>query len=147
MKTNAELRRRVARRSAAAPHIGILVDVRSDGIPVVDYAGNRLGPIPARTAVSVANPGDTVLIILQDGDPTSPIITGVVHDRLETGLPQKLRLAAKEIALEGTHEISLRCGESSLILRKDGKAMLKGSEVLSRASRTNRIKGATVQLN
>jgi hypothetical protein len=33
------------------------------------------------------------------------------------------------------------------MLRKDGKTVLKGREVLSRASRTNRVKGATVQIN
>jgi Domain of unknown function (DUF6484) len=127
--------------------VGILVDVREDGTPLVDYTGNEFGPIPAKTAIPAANSGDTVLLVFQGGDSTCPIIMGVVRDRLEKGSPRRLAIAAKEIVVEGTKEIRLCCGESSLILRSDGKTVLKGREVLSRASRTNRIKGATVQLN
>jgi hypothetical protein len=125
----------------------VLVDIGPDGSPIIEYGGNELGPIPARTAISSASRGDTVLLVFDQGDPTRPIIIGIVRDRFEKGFPQRLNMAAKEILLEGAEEVCLRCGESSLTLRKDGKTLLKGREVLSRASRTNRVKGATVQIN
>jgi hypothetical protein len=134
-------------RAGGIPQIGMLVDIGSDGSPIVEFGGNELGPIPARTAIPSAIHGDTVLLVFDQGDPTRPIIIGIVRDRFEKCFPQRLKMAAKEILLEGTEEVSLRCGESSLTLRKDGKTVLKGKEVLTRASRTNRVKGATVQIN
>jgi hypothetical protein len=85
--------------------------------------------------------------VFDRGDPTRPIIVGIVRDRFDAKLPQRLQIAAKEVVMEGAEEVSFRCGESSLTLRKDGKTVLKGRELLSRASRTNRIQGATVQIN
>ncbi len=147
MKTNTIRKEKAIWQAGGAAQSGILVEIRADGSPLVDFPGNELGPIRARTAIASATAGDSVLLVFDGGDPTRPIIVGVLRDRLDKGHPPQLKLAAKEILVEGTEEVSLRCGESSLTLRKDGKAVLKGREVLSRASRTNRIRGATVQLN
>jgi hypothetical protein len=147
MDTSIQERVFAHRRTGDILQIGLLVDIGSDGSPIVDYNGNELGPIPARTVIPSAAHGDSVLLVFDDGDPTRPIIIGIVRDRFETNQPQRLRMTAREILVEGAEEVSIRCGESSLTLRKDGKTMLKGREVLSRASRTNRIRGATVQVN
>jgi hypothetical protein len=147
VKTETRHKETIAWQADGAPQTGVLLEIGASGSPIVDYSGNELGPIPARTAIASANAGDTVLLVFDGGDPTRPIVVGVVRDHFEKSQPQRLKIAAKEIVVEGTEEVSLRCGESSLTLRKDGKAVLKGREVLSRASRTNRIKGATVQLN
>ena len=147
MKTETRHKETTSWQAAGAPQSGVLLEIGANGSPIVDFSGNELGPIPARTAIASASAGDTVLLVFDGGDPTRPIIVGIVRDRFEKSHPQRLKIAAKEIIVEGTEEVSLRCGESSLILRKDGKAILKGREVLSRASRSNRIKGATVQIN
>jgi hypothetical protein len=147
MKTATQKQVRTRWWTGDIPQMGLLVDIDVEGSPMVEYSGNELGPIPARTTIPSAQRGDNVLLVFDQGDPTRPIIIGVVLDRFEEGQPQRLKIAAKEILVEGTEEISLCCGESSLTLRKDGKTLLKGREVLSRASRTNRIKGATVQIN
>ena len=49
--------------------------------------------------------------------------------------------------IEGEGELILRCGRATVTLREDGKIVIRGVDVLSRASRTNRIKGGSVQLN
>jgi hypothetical protein len=49
--------------------------------------------------------------------------------------------------LEAQEEIVLKCGEGSITLRKDGKIIIKGTHLLSRASGPNRIKGGSVQIN
>lgn len=138
----------VAHKSAIdLPRVGALVAIGASGTPIVDYEGNESGPLPARTAIISANRGDTVILLFDRGDPSCPIIIGVVHDRLEPNVPEELTITAKRVILKGTEEVNLRCGESSLLLRKDGKTLLKGREVVSRASQTNRIKGSTVQVN
>ncbi|MCC6418741.1 MAG: hypothetical protein IT429_10940, partial [Gemmataceae bacterium] len=48
---------------------------------------------------------------------------------------------------DAKEEIVLRCGKSSITLRKDGKVVVLGAEVVSRASGTNKIKGAAVRIN
>jgi hypothetical protein len=147
MATLIQRQLRTLGRTGCVPQTGLLVDVGADGSPRVEYSGNQFGPIGAKTAIPSARKGDTVLLVFDQGDPARPIIIGVVRDHFEKGFPSRLRMAAKEIVLEGAEEVILRCGESSLTLRKDGKTVLKGNEVVSRASRTNRIRGATVQIN
>jgi hypothetical protein len=51
------------------------------------------------------------------------------------------------VVIEATEMLTLKCGESSVALRKDGKTMILGNDVLSRAKRTNRIKGGSVAIN
>jgi hypothetical protein len=41
----------------------------------------------------------------------------------------------------------LRCGESSIVLTRAGKVLIKGNYVLSRSRGANRIKGAYVDIN
>lgn len=53
----------------------------------------------------------------------------------------------KEIKLNATEMVELRCGESSLTMNKDGKIVLKGSTIVSRASGVNKVKGSTVRIN
>lgn len=147
MATSIQFKKRVSTGIGSTPRTGLLVQVAPDGSPHIEYDGNELGPIAARTTIPLARQGDTVLLVFEQGDPRRPIITGIVRDRFDKSYPQRLTMTAKEIRLEAADEVNIRCGESSLILRKDGKTVLKGKEVLSRASRTNRIKGATVQIN
>lgn len=58
----------------------------------------------------------------------------------EIEIPDALNITAK-------NSIQITCGETSLSLRKDGKVFLKGKEITSRASGTNKIKGGTIRLN
>jgi len=44
-------------------------------------------------------------------------------------------------------EIELCCGKSSLIMKKDGRIVIKGIQLVSRASGVNKIKGAAVRIN
>jgi len=57
------------------------------------------------------------------------------------------RLDGKRVVLEATEEIVLRCGDASIILRRDGKLVVKGAYVETRATGINRIKGGAVKIN
>ena len=56
-------------------------------------------------------------------------------------------LDGRRVVLEAHDEIVLRCGESSISLRKDGKVVIRGRELVSRAAEINKIKGGAVHIN
>lgn len=53
----------------------------------------------------------------------------------------------KRIRITAEDEIVLSCGEGSIQITKDGKITLRGTDLISRASRTNKIRGAAVRIN
>ena len=146
--------------------VGRVVHVAGDGRAWVDFPGNAVGPVAARTVVAVAGAAcaadGAVLLWLAPGDPAGPIILGIVGDKLVVppeskdpaaapaaqASPQPATARAPEcLVFEANREVVLRCGPSSLTLRKDGKVLLKGAALVSHATGLNRIKGASVQIN
>jgi len=55
--------------------------------------------------------------------------------------------AQEVVNLSATQRIELRCGKSSLTLNRDGSILLRGVDLISRASGVNKIKGAAVKIN
>lgn len=53
----------------------------------------------------------------------------------------------KKIVLSGKEEILLKCGKSSILMQRDGKIVIKGSNITSRSSSANKIKGSSVSIN
>ena len=51
------------------------------------------------------------------------------------------------VVVEADKELTLKCGESSVTLTDKGQILIKGKDVVSRASRNQRIKGGSVQIN
>lgn len=56
-------------------------------------------------------------------------------------------LHGKEIEIRADSKLLLRCGEGSLSISRDGTIIIRGSRILSRSKGTNKIKGASVQIN
>jgi hypothetical protein len=151
--------------SFGAVCVGWIVQLTEDGQAVVDFPDNSDGPIKARsvlTAPALAQSegpvGLPVLLAFEDGDLSLPIILGVIRTTLYPQTPRPKALLAgpkqqyvavdgKKIVLDGQEEVVLRCGQSSISLRKDGKIIIKGTDLTSRASRTNKIKGGAVKIN
>ncbi|MBI9092144.1 MAG: hypothetical protein JEZ12_23270 [Desulfobacterium sp.] len=52
-----------------------------------------------------------------------------------------------ELTLKAKDSIELTCGESVLSMDKNGKIVLRGENITTRASGQNKIKGAGVQIN
>jgi hypothetical protein len=139
--------------------LGQLLAVTADGKPLVDFPGNPFGPVEARSALAAAPclPGLAdrpvpVLLVFENEDPTLPIVVGFVQDRLPPAAPAVERppqatLDGKTLVLEAKNEIVLRCGKSSITLTRDGKIVILGSDLVSRASGINKIKGAAVKIN
>lgn len=141
------------------PCVGWIAAIASDGAISVDFPGNPLGPLSARSIIDISTRdieehGNTppVLLSFDQGDSSKPIITGLV--RAATRLQHAADTPGLEGVLDGkrllfsaSQEIVLRCGQGSITLTADGRIVVKGTKLLSRASETNKIKGASVDIN
>ena len=58
-----------------------------------------------------------------------------------------LRIKATRLDLAAVVNIELSCGEARLSLSVDGKTQIEGKEILSAAVGSNRIEGASIDLN
>lgn len=145
---------------AASPVVGVVHRLAADGVPHVDYPGNAHGLLPARIAgeqgaVRIAQ-GSSVVLLFEQHDPTRPVILAAVYDRLREPSDINSSIAEKttdaivdgrRVVLEARHEIVLRCGRASITLTANGKVVIKGTELVSRSSGANKIKGAVVNIN
>jgi hypothetical protein len=61
--------------------------------------------------------------------------------------PLEARLDGKRTVVEAQEEIVLRCGESSITLLRNGRVVIRGLEIETRARGTNRISGGAVKIN
>jgi Domain of unknown function (DUF6484) len=144
--------------------VGHIFQITPEGKALVDYPGNLMGPIKARSVVGGPRTGDDnrhegipVLLLFEKGDPSLPIIVGIIHDTLyptphegatvSLERPDDIVVDGKKRVFDAEEEILLRCGKSSVSLRKDGKIVVKGTQIVSRASGTQKIKGASVKIN
>ncbi|MEW5801044.1 MAG: DUF6484 domain-containing protein [bacterium] len=72
-------------------------------------------------------------------------VTGEVM--LERERIKDIIIDGERIVFEAGKEIVLRCGKGSITLRKDGKVVIKGTDLVSRSKGINKIKGAAVRIN
>ena len=145
--------------------LGRLTDITSKGTIIVDYPGNSLGPLPARFISGLGRLDPTalvkdvpVLLVFENTDARQPIVVGIIQDTLpqdktfELEIPDRaghrdVYLDKKKVVLEAQEQIELRCGKCSVTLTKQGKIIIKGVEIVSRAAKSNKIKGASVSIN
>lgn len=129
--------------------IGLVLGFQ-DAAPLVVFPGNEKDhAIPARslTRLSAADVGAEVALLFEDGARDRPLIVGrIVEPARNDAAPlvvadgQTLRLTAQE-------RIELRVGKSSIVMEKDGHITIRGTDLVSHASRSNRIRGGSVNLN
>lgn len=123
----------------AAPTVAKIAALDSHGRSHLALPG---GPTPARSTVRVtlADVGREALVLFENNDPSLPIITGLLDNPAATGAPAKL-------VLEAGQEMVLQAGKASITLTKDGRIVIRGADVLTRSSGSNRIKGGSVHIN
>ncbi|RYZ41457.1 MAG: hypothetical protein EOO71_11935 [Myxococcaceae bacterium] len=150
---------------------GHLAGLDASGAVLVDFPGNTAGPVRARLAVAVEAPAlreavarqQKVVLLFENGDPGLPFIMGLIQEPSATPLldallqgpatsetprtPTETHVDGKRVVIEGQDEIVLKCGEASITLRRNGKVIVKGTYLESRATGTHRIKGGSVEIN
>jgi hypothetical protein len=69
--------------------------------------------------------------------------------RVEVGGPSApdALVDGKRVVIEAADEIVLRCGKASITLRRNGRVVIRGVYVETRAEGVNRVKGGSVQIN
>jgi hypothetical protein len=148
---------------------GHIAGLDASGVPLVDFPGSAAGPVPARLALALDARGlqeaaarhQKVVLLFENGDPDLPFILGLIHEPSATPLldallesppetarpPTEAHVDGKRVVIEGQDEIVLKCGEASITLRRNGKVIVKGTYLESRATGTHRIKGGSVEIN
>ncbi len=128
---------------------GIWVDSHeSETGPVLALCVAPLGR--AELDAAIADRRDAVLLpIAATGQ---PVLLGLSQPvpALEAELPKEQTVATvdgKRVRLEGQDEVVLRCGKASITLRRNGRVVIRGVQVESRATGRNRIKGGAVLIN
>jgi phage baseplate assembly protein gpV len=96
--------------------------------------------------------GRRVVLTFESGDPSKPIVIGVLRDHDDAPLPEQFGQVevdadAGRLIITAKERLVLRCGTASITLTSSGKVLIEGSYVLSRSSGSNRVKGGSVQLN
>jgi hypothetical protein len=144
--------------------IGRLVRNDQSGEIWVEWEGGR--PTIARLVsgldrMELSKPeygGREVLLVFTGANAPQPIIMSLLEEPLENMVslelpelkaerPKDARVDGKRVTIEAEEEIVLKCGSGSITLRKDGKIVIKGTHLLSRASGPIRVKGASVNIN
>lgn len=133
--------------------IGRLVGIADDGAPLVDYPDNPAGrPVPALATARYDGvpPGCSLALMFVDGDPARPLAIGVIGQPGATAkgiVTQGDERPRDRLTLTAAREIVLQCGRASLVLTQAGKVLVRGAYVSLRSSGTQRITGASVQIN
>jgi len=146
---------RAAETNTASIKRGILHSISQDGWLIVEiphpskqllkcYWLETSDPHPIHLAQ-----GDEVLVAISPEPQERPCILGRVkrypssHEQAE----EKQDRNPENLVLKADQQIVLSCGDSTITLRHDGKVLITGVDVVSRAARTQRIKGGSVQIN
>lgn len=131
--------------------IGLLMGFR-DGAPLVVFPSNPMDhAIPARslTHLSTDEAGFEVALLFEDGDLARPLIIGRIidHPRREAAAAPTVIRDGETVRVAAEHRIELRVGKASIVMEKDGHITIRGTNLVSHASASNRIRGGSVNLN
>lgn len=133
------------------------------GRVLVVYDGRE--PVPSRLVAGLSHDelsgveyrGREVLLSFDGGNPLTPIITNLMSLPLESlvemevgddlcGQPQDAVLDGKRVHLDAEEEVILSCGAASITLKRDGRVIIKGDSIVSRARGLNHIEGGATRV-
>ena len=151
--------RRSRRGAARGIHLATLVGFSAAGAPMllVSEGGEDSRIVTARAAVKL-EPDDAgrLVAVVFDGETTDPIAIGLIEPAVRPATEgaagedpdgRALELDLHRLVIDSSREIVFRCGEASITLTRSGKVLIRGAQILTRATGVNRIKGGSVQIN
>jgi len=143
---------------------GNVLEVMDEGLILIkdDKDSNAIYPCyflrTSAGALPSINADDIVIYRVPEMDEEFGVVLGVVEkyaqydDKVakkisKRDISQMTTLEDKVLHIKADDGLVIECGKSSIILTKDGKVQIKGNDLLSRANRMNKIKGAGVNIN
>lgn len=142
--------------------IGRIVGSEPSGSVMVVFEGSE--PKKARVVAGLsqselaraADNGREVLILFEQGNADRPIIVALMEqkglgatelEKKQIGSPKQAVVDGRTVKIKAQEQIVLECGKGSITIRKDGKILIKGTNLLSRSTGPHRIKGGNVAIN
>lgn len=152
------------RERIAGARVGAVAGV-IEGAPLVSWPGHAGAPVRARSAVRLAP--DALLaaaaerrgavLVFEEGDPARPILVGLLEPETPLldallgapaeALPDLAEVDGRRVVVEGKDEVVLRCGQASITLRRNGRVVIRGVQLETRARGLQRITGGKVEIN
>jgi hypothetical protein len=140
---------------------GYLQGIDHDGRVLFRADGAEGAPVPVGIGMEVsdgvlvkaARSHKRAMVISTAGAEPQWVLVGIVRERVDIkardAAPGQLAVEVdgETVRLTADHTIELKCGKSSLTLRKDGKVVLAGEYLISTSRGANKIRGATISLN
>ncbi len=143
-------------------HQGMITGIEEEGtISVVGNDNTIVGCHVLRTSTSacIYKPGDRVVYLA----PEEAGELGCVIGHMEPYKPKKDKIGRivdtnageptitsvedEVIHIKADKGLVIECGKASITITKEGKIKLNGTDMVSRAKRLSRIKGAAVKIN
>ena len=146
-------------------HKGIIDSIEENGVIVLKDCEDESLTVNCMFLRTTTSPppefqaGDQVVYLVTNSDGTEGCVLGVEEpykskaDRLKETLTKQGRVNSVSIIedqvvhIKANEGFAIECGKSTIIMTKDGKVQIKGNDLLSRARRMNKIKGAGVNIN
>jgi hypothetical protein len=144
--------------------VGRVVSARGGEVKV-EVEGMTRGPTVARLSAAVddaalaaaARERQEALLLFEEGDPGRPVLVALLRSAtplLDAVLAAPLaqarttaRVDGQRVEIEGREEVVLRCGKASITLRRDGKVVVRGVNVVTQADAVQKIRGGKVEIN
>lgn len=131
--------------------IGLFLGFRDDRPLVVFPSNPGDEALAARSLCTLTadDAGSEVALLFEDGRDDRPLIIGRILEDVR-GPAQSgeiLRDDDAPMKITSRDRLELRCGKASIVMKADGSVTIRGTQILSRAERANRVQGATVNLN
>lgn len=131
-------------RDAASTGVQRGVVLRTEGLDVIVEVGTGRELVcdvlaTTHSPLLLLAPGDRVLVFAPEPSDDRGVVLGRIG-LSHAGAPSRMVIEAGE-------ELVLRVGDGSITIRKDGKVLIKGQDLVSHARRMNRIKGGAVSIN
>ena len=142
---------------------GVVCEQLPDGFVTVAHGASRqeVSCVPlAHVPPGSIAPGVAVLLWRPTPDADTGVIMGVIAPPQavvpmaapgtvgSAGTPGDVDDEVPDtLVLEAKSSLTLRVGDGSITIRADGKILIKGKDLVSHATRVNRIKGGSVSIN
>jgi len=150
--TRATKLRRASAADEIVAEIGVVSAIEASGELFVNLPSHG-GPVRAfvlHGALAVASEaiGRSVLVFAVGG--AIPVVVGLIDEVVEkpvVGARPEAQRVRDDVVVEAARSITLSCGNASIAALRSGKIVIRGTEITTCSSGTNKIKGATVKIN